>query len=540
MAWAKIGVVNEKWQPLAGVQVEAYKLDDPTSVIELQTTDRGGVALFVALSTDRFFFKTRATRASGTFGEASLSGVVRLQILASSGATCADAYVDPTGNFGTDATIQAAITRLGTGSGRYTIFIAGGTYTEALTISSTTASFELTGCGATLTSWPFTLPYAPGIQPLGVKINGGSSAALTASGSKDVTIKGIEIYNSSAGTATVNPSGASANLLFDNCYIHNDNASGSAIVSSTGPAQMRLQHCVVQGGVGADAINVGTATTNVTVDVCSLQGRIVSTGFSCSVVRSTISVTNATNAIIPGASRGIVQHCRLEQLSTGNGIELSNAGSVAFHWFFDNNQIEGTSAGSGIKIGNNHEAMVTANGIVNWSKGVEISATGCAVQLRGNIFGSVTTPVSGKPYFIGARAYNNNTAQTLANNTVTTITLDAESYDPGNVYDTGTYTYTVPVTGKYHIDAAILFTAPAATAGHANVLIMVNGAAFVQGAIIPLTTGALCGPTVSGDLELTQGDAITIAGFQLSGGNLALSVVAGGYRNYFNIHLLQQ
>lgn len=537
MAWVILAITSEVWEPLASVTVEAFDLDDPTTVLATTTSDNAGIARFLDLPAGKFFFKPRITRNSGRLGDkGTLYGHVRIQVLNSSGATCVDAWVDANGQFGTDETIQAAITRLTGETGRFTIFVTGGSYTENLTISSTTASFEIRGCGAVIINWPMAWPYTPSPSPVGTKITG----SLTCSGTKEVALFGIEILLNTSGTV-ITTSNASVDLLLDNCYVHND-STGKCISSTTGPEQIRIRQCIIQAGETTDAINCPSGTTSVSIGNSSIRGRVISGGTVLNISSSSVTVDNATAAILPGVTYGYVTNCSIYQKGAGNGVEISNAGAQKYDWIITGNFIESdnTGATSGVKLGNNIEAMIANNSINFWAKGIEISGTGGVAQIRGNKYVSVTNRVSGKSYFVGARAYNNNTAQTINNNTLTTLTFDAESYDADNAFDTGTYTYTAPQDGKYHVDTAYMLNASAATAGFATCNVLVNGTVRLQGAPIPCVNGALVGASVSGDLELAKGDAVTVQAYQNSGGNLGVAAAATGFRNYFNIALLQQ
>jgi hypothetical protein len=58
-----------------------------------------------------------------------------------------------------------------------------------------------------------------------------------------------------------------------------------------------------------------------------------------------------------------------------------------------------------------------------------------------------------------ARAYRATTAQSIPDSTFTKVQLNAESYDPGNNFDSTTnYRFTAPVAGYYLISAATIFS----------------------------------------------------------------------------------
>ena len=62
-------------------------------------------------------------------------------------------------------------------------------------------------------------------------------------------------------------------------------------------------------------------------------------------------------------------------------------------------------------------------------------------------FGQTNTP-----YFF---AYRGSSVQSIANNTLTVVEFNAELYDSGSCFNTGTYKFTPNVAGKYLINATV-------------------------------------------------------------------------------------
>jgi len=51
--------------------------------------------------------------------------------------------------------------------------------------------------------------------------------------------------------------------------------------------------------------------------------------------------------------------------------------------------------------------------------------------------------------------YRGSSVQSIANNTLTIVQFNAELYDSGSCFDTGTYKFTPNVAGKYLINATV-------------------------------------------------------------------------------------
>jgi len=71
--------------------------------------------------------------------------------------------------------------------------------------------------------------------------------------------------------------------------------------------------------------------------------------------------------------------------------------------------------------------------------------------------------------------------QTISDTTLTTLQLSVEEFDTGGDYNTGTYTYTTPVAGKYLCHLSISFNAGELATNKRNFMgIYVDGSAVAQ------------------------------------------------------------
>ena len=93
------------------------------------------------------------------------------------------------------------------------------------------------------------------------------------------------------------------------------------------------------------------------------------------------------------------------------------------------------SSGTALQIGD-------ASDVITIPSGATITNSGNA-----NGFGDNNTP-----YFF---AYRGSSVQSISNNTLTIIQFNAELYDSGSCFDTGTYKFTPNVAGKYLINATV-------------------------------------------------------------------------------------
>lgn len=115
MATYEISVTNEDFRPVANIAVEAISLNSWPTVSQVQTTKRNGTAAFTGL-TGPHFFRPRHRRTQGEVGDKHFIGVVRVQVVKSSGEGLnVDYVVDSNGMgthttlFGTAGALEAAI-----------------------------------------------------------------------------------------------------------------------------------------------------------------------------------------------------------------------------------------------------------------------------------------------------------------------------------------------------------------------------------------------------------------------------------------------
>ncbi len=397
MGFAVVSVTNEFWEPLKNVVVEAFDLDDPTSVVDSAETDTAGVATLLSLPAGtRVFFKPRITRTQGEYrgGEkdTSLYGKVRMQILAHSGGECYDAIVEPTGEWGSYETIQAAIDDLeAVGTSKWTIFVVGGQYTEALTISNAqTAPLHFVGdCKRSAGLWRDVNANAPSTGELAVKVfPSGQGIALT--------------YRSSLV--------AGANVIFEGFHFRSTNTTS---VVSCGLGGLRFIECaIVQagtgggiignqvGGLGADLFwiensQVRTASANVhainfsgqtfRAINCNFEGIVKWLGVSGFVMTNCLveATTNAGQAVLNlDGNLTLIRNYRLvnnriRQKGAGDGVYFNGpAGSDGF--LLVGNHIEGAGngvSGTAILIGTDSEAVSGLNYLKGWTNGINNAGT---------------------------------------------------------------------------------------------------------------------------------------------------------------------
>jgi hypothetical protein len=98
------------------------------------------------------------------------------------------------------------------------------------------------------------------------------------------------------------------------------------------------------------------------------------------------------------------------------------------------------------------------------------------------------------------------------NTTVTKVTLDTAIYDNFSGFNSGTNTYTIPVTGRYFVEWSVSFTGFAANQVFLNAILYKNGSQFADFLQNNMTSNSstYTGVGTGLVLNLTAGDTLSL------------------------------
>lgn len=156
----------------------------------------------------------------------------------------------------------------------------------------------------------------------------------------------------------------------------------------------------------------------------------------------------------------------------------------------------------------------------------DVTSSGNATTLA--VLNKSTLTTDSNPYKFSVYRNSALTINTGANK----VTMDTELYDTNNNFATGTYT--APVAGFYHFDAAIHISTVGGQDGYIS--LYVGGAEVKRGFEIVGTSGT-GGFTVSADLQLSANDTVEVYS-QLAAASR--SIVTGSIHSYFTGHLISR
>lgn len=160
--------------------------------------------------------------------------------------------------------------------------------------------------------------------------------------------------------------------------------------------------------------------------------------------------------------------------------------------------------------------------------------TGGVVVSSWSIRGEVTQPL--QPSFLATAPVN--TADTTGDGTTFTVEYDVEIYDQGSNYNSGTYTFTAPVSGRYQFQAGILMQGiTSAMTGTANFILVTSNRSYVFGyaantyAYLGSQTLGQWGGSVIADMDASDTAFITI---RIAGGTKVADVFDDSSYSYFS------
>jgi len=327
-------------------------------------------------------------------------------------------------------TIQKAINQCTSTTAYYSIYIAAGSYTEALTIAGTTltGSPRISLIGATNTS-----------NSKGVSITGSLSITLTTATGNEanniIACNNLVITNSAANA--VNVSGQGFSLFFTNCnlitsstsstltlsssatttryYFDRTNVSNSA-VTSTNPL-VYVSRGAIWAITGCDFTNLNTGGTVITVTT------------------NNALLLNVSSSVLTNSQAGVVVDCS-STLSAGNcgfsNSTYTSYASVSSAMFLLGNA-GGLGTGGGYSFLNN--TIVNTNATYATNSYISLRG-GVQLQCDNNIFYNTKTTATAFVPFNSLSGtnnvfrYNNNVYinnNTAATNTVTYPTVNGTS-----------------------------------------------------------------------------------------------------------------
>ena len=134
-------------------------------------------------------------------------------------------------------------------------------------------------------------------------------------------------------------------------------------------------------------------------------------------------------------------------------------------------------------------------------------------------------------------------SQTINDNSYTLVQLNAETFDTNSNFDTGTYQYTVPVTGYYQVNAKVTFYDDAAKLYQGRICIYIDGAIYHSVASVPSSGGTMTifGACIADLIYLTAAQTVDLRvyGDTTDSGTFLLSG-SGNEQPYLTIHLVSK
>lgn len=170
-------------------------------------------------------------------------------------------------------------------------------------------------------------------------------------------------------------------------------------------------------------------------------------------------------------------------------------------------------------------APIKTDTINEKTAGAGVTVDGCLIK-DGNVAKATVLSTTAK-----ARAYNS-AGQTINNDSVTIVVLDAESYDPGGNFASNGFT--VPVSGYYLIVGQLHWTS--ANDGVRYQSRIYKDATVIAYNYVLAGLTAACAINILVFQYFTDGEVITMRAYQNSGG--AENLDGGEFLTWLSVHLI--
>jgi len=407
---------------------------------------------------------------------------------------------------------------------------AGSTLTVQVQKAQAIASTNATNVGlAAFNSAYFTVDSNGFVSISGTTI--GQTITGNAGGALSPTAGNWNILGTStaAGTTPVQTSGTGSTLTVQ---VQKAQAIASTNVTNVGLAAFDSARFSVDanGFVTVNGSGLGetiTGNTGGALSPTTGNWNIVGTGSittSGSGSTLTVQLTGLTNHnVLLGAGTSTVTNV---PPSATSGIPFISQGSSA-------DPVFGTAAiaggGTNATTFAQTQGVIVYNGtsLVNYSGGPEISTAGYATN---------AAQPAWNVYLIA-----NATNQT-GDGTVATVPIATKNFDTTNSYNTGTFTYTFPVTGKYLICWEITIFNMLLANNAASLFALYNGGTVVMDMILnpfPIASGAsaIVGVANSSVVSVAAGDTLLLQG-QVAGGTKRVGYGGGTQLTSFSGNLI--
>jgi len=191
------------------------------------------------------------------------------------------------------------------------------------------------------------------------------------------------------------------------------------------------------------------------------------------------------------------------------------------------NLTDSTVAGSNTEIQYNNSGVFGASS--------NLTFDGSTLTVTGDISQSGNYTNTALPAFsVGLASASNVTGD----GTIYTVAYDTEVFDQGSDFNTSTYLFTAPVTGKYQLNATVLASGINSGAGHATVEVTIvtsnrwYGTAIQAGASVPAAGG-----NISALADMDAADTAYVF-FKVDGGTKTVSIAYGVVYTFFTGHLV--
>jgi hypothetical protein len=527
-------------------QLDNIRLDSNT----ISATNSNGTLTVVSDGTGALNIGTNATAHTTTLGSTTTTATTGIQsgsggitVATSSNGTFGLTTGTGTISISTDAT--ATTLNIGTGGGVKSTFLGSTNSSSATTVQSGSGALNVTSTNGALTINSGT----------GALTISGDSAATTVAIAQGGAVKTLSMGSTNTTSVTTIECGTGGCSVGASANAHTTTL-GSTTTTSTTTIACGTGGCNVGTSANAHATTVGSTTASATTVIQAPTGGVSMTGVASVAVANLNVVTINTstgqlgsqaassgdvtgpgsstdNALVrfDGATGKIIQNGVITEDDTGNlsitaavsGGDLSaivsNTSNTASARAFYQAQVAGSTASDAFIETNISGGQAWTFGLDN-SDSDAFAISSNATLGTTNVMRVATTGEINYPLQSAFFAYLAGTASNVTGDGTTyTIAFDSELYDQNSDFNTGTSTFTAPVTGKYLMTGFLYFTDFSVAMTQAYLNLVTTGGTYQLLTVNPFTMAG------NGILNLTW--CITVPMTATNTATVNITVVSG-------------
>ena len=142
--------------------------------------------------------------------------------------------------------------------------------------------------------------------------------------------------------------------------------------------------------------------------------------------------------------------------------------------------------------------------------------------------------------FLARGVETTNSANVIPSVTDKVVLFNSETYDLGSDFNLSNGTFTAPITGIYHFDAALLWNNPGANTGYVAVSLLNQNNSVIATSRVAAVNSTDVTTLISTTIRLTTGSTVRVAAYQAVQGGVNETLETDSRVAWFNGYLVKR